>query len=282
MLQRNIFTYWEQGFDHAPGVIVKCLQQMQRLHPTWTVNALDQHSIGPLAGERPVSAEIWGKLGRAHRSDLLRTQLLIRHGGVWMDPTVFCVRPLDDWLPDCMAGGVFFFQKPGPDRLISNWFIAAERGNLILERLLARLVAFWERASVGQSGLLPNPLEKLAIRVLERHHRLSRWRVREPWRRLFSESPYMVYHYILSDLVLTDPEAKAVWRRVPGVPAGPPHDLQDFGLCKPANSEVENLLAGGGAPVFKLTWKDLPEIPAADTILGRIFSIADRQAEAPV
>lgn len=196
-----------------------------------------------------------------------------------MDPTVFCVRPLDDWLPDCMTGGAFFFQKPGPDRLISNWFIAADPGNPILERLLARLVAFWEKAAVNQSGLLATPLEKLVVRVLARHHRLSRWRVREPWRRLFSESPYMVYHYILCDLVLTDRAAKAAWKQVPRVPAGPSHKLQDFGLCSPASPEVENLLAGGGAPVFKLTWKDLPEVPTADTVLGRIFSITDCHAE---
>lgn len=281
MIERAIFTYWEQGFDHAPPLVGKCLQQMRRLNPTWTIHALDGRSISPWVGERFVPEGIWEKLGRAHRSDLLRTQLLIRYGGVWMDPTVFCVRSLDDWLPDAMRGGLFLFRKPGLDRLISNWFIAAEPENLVLQRLLARLLDYWSWALFEREDKVPGAVEKFLIRLLNRHHRLSRLRVRAPWRNLFSESPYMVYHYLLCDLVLTDREAKAIWQQVPVLPAAPPHKLQDLGLCSPAGSEVEGLLAGRLSPVFKLTWKDVPAEPEKGTILARLFQIADGRMDVP-
>lgn len=274
MEERKIFTYWEQGFDQAPPVVAKCLNQMRELHPEWAIHELDKISIRSLVGERPVSDEVWESLGLAHRSDLLRTQLLIRHGGVWMDPTVFCTRTLDNWLPAKMGAGVFFFQKPGPDRLISNWFIAAEAGNLILVRLLDRLRDFWEKEHLRPRHTVSSSLERFVIRILSRHHALSRWRVREPWRRMFSTNPYMLYHYLLCDLIMTDKAAKQVWRQVPFTSALPPHRLQRLGLSDPITREGEALLRGEGSPLFKLTWKGIPSNPEAGTLLRCLYDIA--------
>ena len=244
---------------------------MVALNPKWDVMALDEDSVRDHCPEKPVDDQIWQSLGRAHQSDLLRTQLLIEHGGVWMDPTVYCVRPLDDWLPQQMAGGVFVFQKPGRDRLISNWFIAAEPNNLLLRKLIDRLCEFWKETGSESGFSIPSVPQSLLIRALSRHHRLSRWRVRSPWRRLFSEPAYMVYHYLLCDLVLTDAEAKAIWHRVPEVSAVPPHRLQRLGLTAAVTMEGERLLAGSESPLFKLTWKNLPLDPAPDTLLARLY-----------
>ena len=251
------------------------------VNPDWEVLALDEDSVRAYCSEKPVDGQIWQSLGRAHQSDLLRTQLLIEHGGVWMDPTVYCARPLDDWLPKQMAGGVFFFQKPGRDRLISNWFIAAEPDHLLLRKLMARLCDFWEKTGSESRFPLPSALQSHLIRVLARHHRLSRWRVRSPWRRLFSEPAYMVYHYLLCDLVLTDAEAKAIWQQVPELSAVPPHRLQRLGLTNTVTTEGERLLAGAESPLFKLTWKNLPSDPAPDTLLARLYD-HPQQPEAAV
>lgn len=188
-----------------------------------------------------------------------------------MDPTVFCVRPLDDWLHDQMGGGVFFFQKPGRDRLISNWFIAAEADNLILRKLIDRLRDFWEATVEETRHPLPGVVEQLMIRVLSRHYWLSRWQVRSPWRRFFSQPAYMVYHYLLCDLVLRDHEAKSTWKQLPPVSAVPPHRLQRIGLTEKLTPEGERLLSGTKSPLFKLTWKNIPADPAPDTLLDRIY-----------
>lgn len=244
---------------------------MIAMNPRWEVAALDENSVQSYCAEPPVAREIWQSLGRAHQSDLLRTQLLIEHGGVWMDPTVFCVRPLDDWLSDKMKAGVFFFQKPGLDRLISNWFIAAEADNVLLRRLIARLADFWAD-SLEESRLpLPSSVEKQLIRVLSKHHGLARWRVRSPWRRLFAQPAYMVYHYLLSDMVLSDSEIKAIWSRMPEVSAVPPHRLQRLGLLEALTGEGEYLLSGVQSPLFKLTWKNIPSDPQPGTLLARLY-----------
>ena len=45
----------------------------------------------------------------AAESDLLRLYLLNKYGGVWVDSTNLCRRPLDDWLPSAARQGFFAF-----------------------------------------------------------------------------------------------------------------------------------------------------------------------------
>ena len=136
--------YWHQGFSKAPELINRCVEQWKLLHPNWSIHLLDKNNYKDFIGSLPLSNSKLDELSLAHRSDLIRTQLLIEHGGVWADPTCFPVNPLDDWLPEYMNSGLFLFYRPGRDRIISNWFIASEKDNLILKKLLIELCHFWE------------------------------------------------------------------------------------------------------------------------------------------
>lgn len=59
-------------------------------------------------------------------SNWIRINLLDRHGDVWTDATCLCMQPLDEWIHDEARSGFFAFSKPGPDRLMSNWFLASD------------------------------------------------------------------------------------------------------------------------------------------------------------
>ena len=68
-------------------------------------------------------------------------------GGVWVDASVVPVKPLSQWLGDALTeAGFFAFERPGPDRPISSWFLAATPRNLIFRE-------WWKRsASVCKSA----------------------------------------------------------------------------------------------------------------------------------
>src|SRR6185369_4382947 len=94
---RTIWTLWHQGFADAPPLVQACLESWRRLNPVWCIHALDQNSLGDfidLAALRDAS----GHLTLQKTSALARLALLRRHGGVWTDATVFCLRPLDEWI----------------------------------------------------------------------------------------------------------------------------------------------------------------------------------------
>lgn len=166
MARRKLYTYWHQGEAAAPKVVRLCIEQLRVLHEGWDLQVLDAESIGEWIEPIPVPRDKLEKLSIAHRSDLIRTQLLIRYGGVWADPTVFIVRPLDEWLPQYLRSGLFLFHRPGRDRLISNWFIASEPGNLVLSRLYDRLCMYWRDNEFENMGQPQSKHAELVARIV--------------------------------------------------------------------------------------------------------------------
>lgn len=79
----------------------------------------------------------------ATQSDMIRLQLLCKYGGVWADSTTLCIRPLDAWLCDCCQSGFFAFSNPGKDREMSNWFIASEKNNSLIEKMRHKFSSFF-------------------------------------------------------------------------------------------------------------------------------------------
>lgn len=251
----RIFTYWHQGFDNAPELVQACQRTMARYTPGWSHHFLDAQSVQNWIEPIPVPECTWNRLSLAHQSDVIRTQLLIRHGGVWADPTVLFTRPLVDWLPGKMEAGVFLFHRPGPDRAVSNWFIASEAHHPLLTRLYEELCRYWANNDFNNFGRPMSPLASFAARVLNRNLELPRLWLRRPFIRLLKAYPYMIYHYMLYDLIRSDPALKSVWDRMPKLSADIPHFAAHRGLLEPIDDEAKRFIDSREAPLFKLSWK---------------------------
>lgn len=267
MVNRILFTYWQQGIDAAPPVVRMCLSRMQQMAPEWDIRILDRESASAEMKEIPVSPERFECLKIPHQSDLLRTHLLIKYGGVWADPTVFFSQPLDNWIHSVTTGGLFIFVNPGRDRLISNWFIASDPGNLLLGELYSRLCTYWNENRFRNLSTPPGALERFLSRALNRNRTLPRLWLRSPIRRILRIAPYMIYHYQFHDLVCGDADCRASWKKAGKLPAVGPIRLLRHGLLNPVSDEVMAMVEKPVAPVFKLTWK-LPddEIPEGSVL----------------
>jgi hypothetical protein len=271
MIPPEIFTYWHQGFGAAPVIPANCLDQIRRSHSNCTIHALDSSHIREIREDIPISEVVWRKLRLPHQSDLIRTALLIKHGGVWIDPTVFPMVNTWDWLQDRMGAGLFVFQRPGRDRLLSNWFIAAQPGHPILVELLEKLCAYYQTQDWDfQSVRSDWSFDKIA-RLINRHPSLTRLWFRKSLRLFVRQPPYLIYHYAVYDLLCGKPHLGCLWNEMPVVSAQPSHALQRIGLQKPICADARALIEGPEVPVFKLTWK-LPKPEVADgSVLQYLF-----------
>ncbi len=271
-MRKNIFTYWAQGLDQAPMIVRRCLDTFHEHNPEWSIHCFDSDNIKDWTDPVPIDSGKWRNISLAHRSDLLRTQLLIRHGGVWADPTVWFCKPLDDWLPEVMDAGVFMFHRPGRDRAISNWFIAAEPGNPLLQRQYDALCTYWRENEFDNLERPMSASGRFLKRVLNRNLEFPRLWLKQPFIKLFRTYPYMVYHYMIHDLVRSDPELGAIWERMPKVSADIPHFPAHKGVFEPLDKETKDFIDSRKAPLFKLTWKlpsdSIPEGSVLDYLLS--------------
>lgn len=127
---KNIYMYWHQGIDSAPDICKECVQSWRNKNPNWQINVLDAEEAEKLLSDLNIPEN----LTLASYSDLLRLVLLQRFGGVWVDATVLCNKPLDDWLPVIMNQTDFFcFSNPSRDRPIASWFLVAKKNSVIMD-----------------------------------------------------------------------------------------------------------------------------------------------------
>jgi hypothetical protein len=187
-MNKVIWTCWLQGRENAPPSVEKCLSSWEQRNPGWKFRCLDATSI-----ERYVALKHHVDLGRqtitaASLSDILRMLLLQEFGGVWVDATLLCARPLDEWLPGLMAEGFFAFAAPAYDRPVASWFLSAEQDNLLISRWCRRTLEYWTDRT--------------------------------------SSDDYFWLHHLFRSMCETDAAAAQAWMRVPKVSAlGPLHLL---------------------------------------------------------
>lgn len=244
---------------------------MKALNQGWQIHVLDEGSADDVIFRIPLPDEKWSRLNLAHRSDLIRTRLLIDYGGVWIDPTVYLTQPLDVWIHSKMKAGVFVFSNPGRDRLISNWFIAAQSSNEILKALFEELCAYWQDNDFRNHSRPPSRFEIMINRLINRNLWLPSLWLSWPFRKVIRLYPYMIYHYMFRYILRQDSHLEAIFSEVPRVPANAAIALQRHGLMSPFTSETQRILSNELAPLHKLSWKSPQGVGESDSVLNHLI-----------
>jgi mannosyltransferase OCH1-like enzyme len=137
----KIFILWDKGEAAAPVIVRNVIRRWRELNPTHDIKVLDGRDLdAELSGTRACVDH----LNVQARADIMRLKLLAEHGGVWADATLIPVRPLDEWLPGVFHGtGFFSFRQCGFDRVLGNWFIAAEAGNPLVVEWYEAVLAYF-------------------------------------------------------------------------------------------------------------------------------------------
>ena len=104
-----IYILWFQGFDNAPYIVNKCVESWKYYNKDWKIILLDRTNINQYIKIEQYIDLSSKKLLLAHESDIIRLCLLKEHGGLWVDSTLFCNKPLDEWFPDNCKNGFFAF-----------------------------------------------------------------------------------------------------------------------------------------------------------------------------
>lgn len=187
-LPRKIYIFWDSGLDTAPEMVRFCVNSWIRMNPGWEVIFLDQAAADAFV----LRSALPSTLRPAAYADILRIKILSQHGGVWADATCLCTRPLDGVLPLLFCQCDFFaFHRPGSDRLIASWFLAAAKDSAPMKGWDRLVEDFWKTQTVERC-------------------------------------PYFWCHYLFEYLILRDPAARRAWRHTPKLDAAPPHALQRY------------------------------------------------------
>ncbi len=97
---QTIWQFWWQGYETAPILVKKCIDSVKAHANGAKVILLTEKNWRDYAEipEYIVKKVKSGKISLTHFSDILRMVLLSKHGGLWLDATIFvsCDIP-DEW-----------------------------------------------------------------------------------------------------------------------------------------------------------------------------------------
>ena len=134
---------WLQGEENAPPLCKLCLKSLYRNYSDYKINIVTLKNISDFVSFPPHIMRNFnsGKITPTHFSDLLRLELLINYGGIWLDSTVFCTGREKNYLQEPL----FVFQSTwrNDPRIVSSWFIVSCKGNSILKTTRDLLYKYW-------------------------------------------------------------------------------------------------------------------------------------------
>ena len=219
MLPRTIWCLWLQGWANAPDLVKACAASWRRHNPAWDLHLLCGHTLASYLDPLPHFATASGHLPIEALSDRLRIELLHRFGGIWVDATVYCLRPLDGWIHHALPSGFFAFDRPLPNNMLSSWFLAAERNCYVVDVWRDKTTAYWKDR-------------------VERDH-------------------YFWFHNLFAEAYQSDAKFRAVWDATPKLSAGGPHCFAPYEdqLFKPVSAFDRLIVETAQTPMLKLTHK---------------------------
>lgn len=166
----TIWTCWFQGMENAPEIVKKCWQSVIKNNPDKNVIVITENNMSDYVTLPDYIVKKWkqGIITHTHMTDLLRLELLINYGGLWLDATVLCTGKAPEYFFD---SDLFFFQtlKPGRDGhacYISSWLIEAKTNNKILMATRALCYEYWKENNVMWDYFLLHDFMSI---VLERY-----------------------------------------------------------------------------------------------------------------
>lgn len=147
---KKVWVCWFQGLEDAPNIVKKCYNSLKINMPDKDITLITEDNMMEYVKFPQYILDKWknGNITHTHMTDLLRLELLINYGGMWVDATVYCS---DSNIPNYIFDSeLFFFQclKPGRDghsSYISSWLISAKSNNKLLMACRDLCYKYWEQ-----------------------------------------------------------------------------------------------------------------------------------------
>ena len=146
-LPKIVWWCWLQGLDKAPSMIKMCLSSIKKNFKDYQINIITWDNLNDYIDipDYIVRKFKIGVIPYAQLSDIIRILLLVKHGGVWIDSTVYCSN--SDIL-SIIEEQDFFVYKNGllgndQDIKLSNWFIASKPNGLFVTEIKDLLLNYW-------------------------------------------------------------------------------------------------------------------------------------------
>ena len=140
-----VFVFWLQGEDKAPAIVKACISSIRKWCVGKEVVVLDEKNYSQYATlpSSLLARYEMGGVSHAHFSDVLRFELLREHGGIWIDATCFVSQSFPMYVYEYSFFSLNGAYTGGLGWKWTSWFMAAKKGDLLVENMCRFYEAYW-------------------------------------------------------------------------------------------------------------------------------------------
>ena len=165
---RTAWVCWLQGIESAPVVVKHCYASINKWLQDWSIVLITAENFSDYATLPDFIIDKWksGIISNTHFSDILRLQLLIEHGGLWLDATTMLTGAIPDYV---MRSHFFVFHNGWMNEEMINmasWFIySAQPQHKLLVQTRDLIYAYWQKFNFLKNYFLLHMLFRMVSDV---------------------------------------------------------------------------------------------------------------------
>lgn len=151
--KEKIFIFWNQGWDKAPYICKMCLKSWKKYNnQDYNIIALDNNNIATYLPDKRVINTI-NNIGRfkswTQASDLLRINLLAYNGGFWVDATIMCTKPINEYKHLIQTKYKFWCPYDFDANIHSYNFLYCSKNNKIIKKVTDSMNKYFDSKPIS-------------------------------------------------------------------------------------------------------------------------------------
>jgi hypothetical protein len=158
---KTIWLLCLTGWDKASYISKQTKDSWKKHNYSWNIELLSEENISNYI-KLPnfiIAQRALNKINDQKMSEIIKLAILNDHGGVWADSNTLCMRPLDDWIFDCISIGFWMSNDP-----IYSGLIASLKNNYIIQTWYQKILQHWNA---------PQKMDALFLELLDQNERFS-------------------------------------------------------------------------------------------------------------
>lgn len=168
-VNNNVWICWFQGLQNAPDIVKKCNESVNYYLSDKNIHIITEENMCSYVDFPPYILDKFRKkiIPYAQMSDILRTMLLVKYGGMWLDGTVFLTGKIPEYVYKKPLFLLHYKFKDDLTIVKNSWFIYAQKDNRILKTVLELLLLYWKNENVLSEYFLWHNFLKMTLEKYE-------------------------------------------------------------------------------------------------------------------
>jgi len=139
---KTIWMTWIQGWHDIPWLVKEVVESWILNNEGWNIRFITLQNLKFYVNDIDYIYDPSKEISAQAMSDIIRLSLLKNHGGVWVDSTLLCMQPLNDWIDEAIKpAGIWMYNNT--DGFPACWFIASVKNNPIMVKWKQACDSYW-------------------------------------------------------------------------------------------------------------------------------------------